>query len=70
MKESEVVYALAHTAPATVKEIEKFLNTETNAHNGTVLRTWRDGLLIRRKRERGGMGKDPYEYTLRPAEDM
>lgn len=64
MKESEVVFAVAHIAPATPKEIAEFMDTDTSVST-TVTNVWRDNLLIRREREKSGkMGASPYEYAL------
>lgn len=69
MKESEVVYALAHIAPATCNEIKDFWDVDGNVST-VVKRVWRHGLLVRRKRERPDkMGGDPYEYHLRAPDD-
>jgi hypothetical protein len=69
MKEAEVVYALAHIAPATPNEIADFMSVDSNV-SGTVTNVWRDGLLVRRTRRRPDkMGSDPYEYALRPVEE-
>jgi len=68
MKEAEVVYALAHIAPATANEIGDFMDVESNVST-TVTNVWRTGLLVRRRRERPkAMGEDPYEYALRSPE--
>lgn len=68
MKEAEVVYALAHIAPATASEIADFMDEGGNVST-TVTNVWRNELLMRRRRERPDtMGEDPYEYALRPPE--
>jgi predicted transcriptional regulator len=64
MKEAEVVWALAQIQPATAKEISNFLDTDAGSHNSTVLRVYRQGLAMRRKREAEGYGPSPYEYAL------
>lgn len=70
MKEAEVVYALAHIAPATTKEVAEFMNIDTSGGSvsTTITRTWRSGLLIRRRRDSDNYGEDPFEYALRPAD--
>lgn len=69
MRQTEIIWALAHMGPATVKEVESFLGYEEGEEDAnSFTRAWRSGFLVRRRRETGTIGSDPYEYAIAPAE--
>lgn len=69
MKQSEVMFAVAHDQPISEAEIAEFWDDPTDAVNDPLRSCWRQGLLVRRKRK-GGLvhRRQVYEYALASAE--
>lgn len=66
MKEAEVMFAVAHTQPATASEISEFWGVERENMYTQIQSCWRQGLLVRRERsrtERTGHN-NTYEYAI------
>jgi len=62
----EVLWYILHLEPVTTPELESNIPDERlpngNAVSSTVIRLWRSGLLVRRKRQQAGQA--PYEYAV------
>lgn len=68
--DAEILFALLHAdGPATRNEIADGIE-HTSAKNvgNKIVGLWRDGYVLRRTRDQGGHGKNPYEYVLADAD--
>lgn len=66
-----VLYAIVHAdGPVTRSELAGRMDgTSADAVSRSLINLWRDGYVLRRKREKEGRGRNPYEHTIAPAED-
>ena len=71
MKQSEVMFAVAHDQPISEAEIAEFWDDPTAAVKSPLRACWRQGLLVRRKRKGGSVHRrQTYEYALASAEAL
>jgi predicted transcriptional regulator len=67
MKESEAVWAVANLGVATANEVSEVFDDESTLTSNTsqiLLNCYRNGLLVRRKREGPQGSRSPYEYAV------
>ena len=68
MKQSEIMFAVAHDQPISEVEIAEFWDDPTSAVKTPLRACWRQGLLVRRKRKGGSVHRrQTYEYALASA---
>lgn len=64
MKQSEALFAVIHSQPATIEEIQAFWDASERDSLDPNRQLFRQGLLVRREREQDGPGRNPYEYAV------
>jgi predicted transcriptional regulator len=63
---SGALYILATSSePLTVEEITEVAPVSRRTVGNSMNGLFRDGYVVRRERETGGKGADPYEYAIR-----
>jgi len=67
MRHAEAVWAVANLGVATAKEVTEVFDDDSTPTSNTsqiLLNCYRDGLLVRRKREGQHGNRPPYEYAI------
>lgn len=64
MKQVELLHIVANRQPATVDEIIDGHESAKSTVQGVVTELWRQGYLVRRRRDTKEHGANPYEYAV------